>query len=744
MLHSARVIFRFLVLLVPIILLSIFGSLRIMEKLEQRWMSSDLNRRSRLIEESANEYIVESLAGGRTAAISRLLNRLSKDERLSGLYLCSPEGILLARSDSAELQTDCQANPSKAASEFQDSNHHRTVVPITSTFGPQRPDEKPVAKLVVVHDTSYMRQRHETTAKYLVFLLCALSLLLLGIMLVIYRWSMGATIARMTKVFKGALRGELPHSDRSILRGELSPLARDLSKVIRELRHAKAKNQTAEAATSWTPERLRAETQRLFGDSQLCIIANREPYIHSKKGGKIDVQFPASGLVTAVEPIVRACSGLWIGHGSGNADRETSDSNGKLLVPPGAPEYALKRVWLSKAEEQGYYYGFSNEGMWPLCHIAHARPRFDSSDWAQYKIVNERFAKSFADEKWEGNPVVLIQDYHFALLPQLIRERRKDALVSLFWHIPWTNPEAFGICPWRKEILAGMLGADLIGFHTQFHCNNFLDTVDRYLEARVDRARFAVTYQGHTCYVKPFPISVEWPARHSLPASEFDRERADLLNELNLPEGIRIGLGVDRVDYTKGIVERLQSVEKLLEKYPEWIGKFTFVQIGAPSRTHIKRYQDLNAEVQEEADRINWKFSQADVPPITLRLAHHNAAEIFRLYRAADLCLVNPLHDGMNLVCKEYIAAREDLQGVLILSTFAGAARELTDAILINPYHLDECADALHRALKMPAGEQNERMGRMRAAVSEHNVYFWAASFLGEMQRISLIKTKPA
>jgi trehalose-6-phosphate synthase len=492
----------------------------------------------------------------------------------------------------------------------------------------------------------------------------------------------------------------------------------------------------------WDSVRLRRLLHDSFDEPRVCVIANREPYIHRKTDSKTEVLFPASGLVSALEPIVKACSGMWIAHGSGNADKENSDAFGRLAVPPGNPEYWLKRIWLSSAEEKGYYYGFSNEGLWPLCHIAHTRPTFESEDWKYYLSVNEKFARAFHEENLNGVPIVLIQDYHFAPLPRMIRLRRPEAIVNLFWHIPWPNPEAFGICPWKTELLAGMLGADLIGFHTQFHCNNFLDTAERFLEARVDREDFSVTYLGHTCYVKPFPISIEWPSSQELPMDQFDLERKRLLEELGLSESVRMGVGVDRLDYTKGIVERFRSVERLLERHPEWIGKFCFVQIAAPSRTAIKRYQNLTNEVKEIAEEINKKFSKYSegsnqTPTILFRLAHHSQQEIRRYFRAADLCFVTPLHDGMNLVAKEFVAARSDLRGVLILSHFAGAARELKEALLVNPYAFDECAEALHRGLRMGKKEQMHRMENLRNTVSDRNVYAWAAALIDEISQVA-------
>jgi trehalose 6-phosphate synthase len=732
---------RFLGFFIPTSVLAIWAAFFLLSGLEERWTLNDLVRRSRLISESTNDYLAENLKKNKTATVTSLINRISRDERLTGILICSPNGQVVTKSSAVPPEVQCTSAPLKSE-EFRSrmiqvkggAKLHEGVYPIQAAT-------ETVAYFVALHDTSYMNRRHATTKWYIALLLIGFSVSLFLLTLGVYRWTISSAIKKLKFFLKDLVAGDLDSARAAIAKSELSPLAKDLSRVMVKLRQAKNMTEASEVGPLWSPLKLRSEVQKQFGDSQICVIANREPYIHNRHGGKIEVIFPASGLVTAVEPIVRACSGLWIAHGSGTADRETADSSGKLLVPPEKPEYVLKRIWLSKTEEQGYYYGFSNEGLWPLCHIAHARPHFESKDWNHYVNVNTRFAESFAQEQLGKNPVVLIQDYHFALLPRMIRERKPSAVTSLFWHIPWPNPEAFGICPWKKELLLGMLGADLIGFHTQFHCNNFLDTIDRFLEARVDREQFTVTVQGHVCHVKPFPISIEWPPRHDIQKEDFGRERQDLLNELNLPSDIQMGIGVDRIDYTKGIVERLRSVERLLEKRPELVGKFTFVQIGAPSRTHIKRYQDLNSEVQELADRINWKFDDANVPPIILKMQHHNAAEIFKYYRAADLCFVSSLHDGMNLVAKEYVSARKDGTGVLILSNFTGAARELTDALLVNPYDLEECAGALHAALQMPVEEQKRRMERMRLAVSERNVYAWAGAFLNEIHRVSEAKT---
>ncbi len=344
-------------------------------------------------------------------------------------------------------------------------------------------------------------------------------------------------------------------------------------------------------------------------------------------------------------------------------------------------------------------------------------PLFRATDWQYYQDVNRKFADAVLEEiESVGKPVVLVQDYHFALLPRLIKEMRPDARVAIFWHIPWPNPEAFGICPWQRQLVDGLLGADLIGFHIQSHCNNFLETVDRVVESRVDWEHFSVLRQDHRTMVRPFPISVAFTdddgAEDTNQGSSYF-ERSALMRSLGV-EATFMGIGVDRVDYTKGILERFLAIERFLEKYPSYQGKFTFVQIGAPSRTHIKRYHDLLAEVEAEADRINWRFQSGKWKPIVFLKRQHSHQEIEPYYRAADLCLVTSLHDGMNLVAKEFLAARRDERGVLILSRFTGAARELRDALLVNPYDIDQIADAIRAALEMEPEDRQLRMHRMR------------------------------
>jgi trehalose 6-phosphate synthase len=525
---------------------------------------------------------------------------------------------------------------------------------------------------------------------------------------------------------------------RSLLRGdgkqrrEFQPILSDLRELV-----GRMANDREDAPGQWTAARLKQTLNRHLHGEKIVILANREPYIHQRTAdGQIEVQHPASGLVTALEPVMRACSGVWVAHGSGTADRETVDRNDHVRVPPGEESYHIRRVWLSEEEQQGYYYGFSNEGLWPLCHVAHTRPMFRAEDWRRYRSVNQKFADAVCREVDSRDPIILVQDYHFALAPSMIRKRLPSATVIVFWHIPWPNAERMGICPWRNELLEGLLGSSILGFHTQFHCNNFVDSVDRYLETRIDREHNAVVMQGHRTLVRPYPISLEWPVHWVETADSPEVCRAQIWRELGLKPNALLGIGVDRLDYTKGVEERLQAVELLLERYPEFRGRFTFAQLAAPSRTKIDRYRQLNETVERLAEHINERFGTESYRPVILLRFHHEPPEVFRYFRAADLCYVSSLHDGMNLVAKEFVAARTDLKGVLVLSEFTGAARELTEALIVNPYDLEASSAALAAALTMPVPEQQDRMRSMRSLLSQFNVYRWAGKMLVDAARL--------
>lgn len=481
----------------------------------------------------------------------------------------------------------------------------------------------------------------------------------------------------------------------------------------------------------WTAKQLRQTIKERLGESLFIVVSNREPYIHQYEGGEIVCETPASGLTIALDPVVRAAGGVWIAHGSGDADRDVVDAHGHVRVPPEQPAYTLRRVWLSREEEDLYYDGFANSALWPLCHIAYHRPSFRQEEWEAYRAVNRKFADAVLQEVGDRRAFVFIQDYHFALLPRMLK--RPNIRTAQFWHIPWPNREAFRICPWGEELLDGMLGNDLLGFHIGYHCQNFLDTVDRTIEARVDYERSTVTRGGLTTQVRPFPISVDFDALAARADGPAVRERmAELARTYHLRDQV-VGLGVDRIDYTKGIPERLHAVDRLMARHPELAGKFTFVQIGVPSRTRIAAYQALTEEIEGLVHRINWKHRAGLWMPIVYQRRHVSPEELSAWYRLCDFCVVSSLHDGMNLVAKEFLASRTDDRGVLLVSRFAGAAGELADAEPINPYAVDDVAERMYQASVMPPEEQQRRMRRMRAHLAERNIYRWAGQVLSSL-----------
>ena len=483
----------------------------------------------------------------------------------------------------------------------------------------------------------------------------------------------------------------------------------------------------------WTRENLLELIHTKLRDYRFILVSHREPYIHRHTNGQVECEQPASGLTVALDPILRACGGVWIAHGSGDADRNMVDCNDHVMVPPDDPSYTLRRVWLNQDQEDGHYYGLSNQGLWPLCHVVFTRPSFLPEDWESYREVNERFAEAVLEEAGDAPTFVFIQDYHFALLPGLLKQRNPNLIVAQFWHIPWPNPEVFRGFPWKEELLDGMLGNDLLGFHLRCHCQNFLDTVDAMLEAKVDRERFEATRFGKSTSVRPFPISLDFE-RHSALAgcSKTSMEMARWRRQLGLRQET-VGIGIDRIDYTKGICERFRAIDRFLAAHPEYRNQLVFVQIGVPSRSRIGKYKALEEEVENLAEEINLTWASEHWKPIVLIKEMVPHSRLVALHRLADFCLVTSLHDGMNLVAKEYVASRLDGDGTLILSEFAGASRELVDAILVNPFDEGETAHAIRQAIEMPEEERRRRMHRMRAAVEENNIYRWAGKTISAL-----------
>ena len=721
-----RLSLRFILPLILVLAGIAYGIAPLVDQLTLRWFVRDLDSRSTLIANTIQEPLLEQLAAGKKAKTEEFFNRITQDERLFALgYCASPSGDMLAsRSLPTEIRCADLERWQQPQSHLLASSHG----PLHVTVRPMASEAMPGGRLVLVHDMSFITRRTEETKRYVFYFFMALAAVVSLITVVIAQLSWRGWMAGVSSLLRGEGLLRRPSGGALAPRPEFKPIARDLQRLIQDLEaESRARD---ESQITWTPEALRTILHSELSGEDVIVVSNREPYIHQQLGERVEVSRPASGLVTALEPIMRACSGTWIAHGSGSADRAVVDRNDCIQVPPDKPTYQLRRIWLSSEEEAGYYYGFANEGMWPLCHIAHVRPTFRSSDWAQYVAVNRKFAEAVVSESKTKAPIVLVQDYHLALLPKMIREALPDATIITFWHIPWPNPESFAICPWRDEILAGMLGSSIMGFHTQFHCNNFVDTVDRFIEARVDRESFTVSFGGKLTAVRRYPISIAWPPEPEMLQKSVPDCRRNIRELNDLPSVHKLGVGVDRLDYTKGIVERFRAIERLLELNPDWIGHFTFVQVAAPTRSGIDEYQHHEAQVRAMATRINGRFERQGPPPIVLRIEHHEPKAVYEYFRAADLCFVSSLHDGMNLVAKEFVAARDDERGVLILSEFTGAAREMPEALIVNPYDADQCAAAMHLALSMPATEQRDRMRLMRGLVAEFNVFRWAGRML--------------
>jgi trehalose 6-phosphate synthase/phosphatase len=778
--QTIRLQLRFLLPLTAVVIATAYLVLPLVDRVTVRWFARDLDSRGAVVANALSDSVVEALRANRPHQLEKLFDRAVQDERLFAIGLCSPEGRMLERTPNFPSELNCfnaleisskrdprlllsggpvhvamhdvidQPHAVPAADGASDaasapdaasaaaSGSEGTAIAAAQAASEATMQTAPVmvGRLVLLHDLSFIEKRSQDTRRYLVGLIAVLGLVMALITMIVAQLSWRGWVSGVRALLRG--EGIISPMSGSVANAlpELEPFAADLRERLRDLEDEYRRMEGPEAG--WSAERLHKLLMTQLRGDQVIVVSNREPYIHQHRKGdhSIVVTRPASGLVTAVEPVMRACSGTWIAHGSGDADKESVDANDRVAVPPGHDDYQLRRLWLTKEEEEGYYFGFANEGLWPLCHVAHVRPVFRESDWEAYKAVNQRFADAVVAEARSDDPIVLVQDYHFALLPAMVREKLPNATILTFWHIPWPNPESFGICPWRREILQGMLGSTILGFHTRFHCKNFIETVDRYLEARIEHEHSTISFREDETLVEAYPISIEWPTDETIAGwSSVPEARRRVRERLNIPQDVKLAVGVDRFDYTKGILERLNAVERLLEKHPEWIERFVFVQVAAPTRSSLEEYRAFQERVERLTLRINERFGRGAYQPVHLLAQHHDSNAVNELFRAADICIVTSLHDGMNLVSKEFVAARDDEQGVLVLSRFAGAAREMTEALIVNPYHVEETADALHRAITMPEAEQRARMASLRSTVREFNVFRWAGRMLSDAGR---------
>ena len=699
---------------------------------EELSLSADLQYRTRVLADSLAESIQPSLVRGSRIAVQKIIDKIASNENITALWVFDSAGQVAAYSGAVSdvsgsalaIQVMSSDTPS---GEFMQSDGKKVYVFIE----PMHQQKQVIGALMVVEKADYIDEAILSIWRANLLRLFVQMILFAIVIFVLVRWVFYRSILKMVESLKAARKSNFA-IDEVTGTGFFEPLVGEISMVATSLRQARhsaseeARMRHEKIDSPWTAERLKEFIRAYVKDRPMFVLANAEPYVHKKVKNKIEYTVPAGGVITAIEPVMEACGGMWIAYGSGDADKSTADKEGKIRVPPDEPRYTLKRIWLTPKEVKAYYDGFSNEALWPLCHMAHVRPLFRAEDWAEYKKVNAKFAKTLLDEiQHVEHPIVLVQDYHLALVPALIKKSRPDAQVAMFWHIPWPSATQFNICPWRKELLSGMLGADLIGFHTQQHCNSFIDTVRNEIESRIDYEQFSIFRSAHQTSIRAFPISIAFPGS----AESTGEPNRSVLEALGINTKY-LAFGVERLDYIKGIPERFRGIEFLLDAHPEYRGAVTLLQIASPTREKIQKFQEHAAYVVGEAERINQKFGTRDWKPIVLERRSYSHAELRQLYQLADVCLVTSLHDGMNLVAKEFAAARADEQGVLILSQFVGASRDLKGALVVNPYSAEETSSALHTALTMPKAEQHRRMKMMRASVRDYNIYRWSAELI--------------
>ena len=710
---------------------------------EEVTLQTNLEQRASLLSDSLKEsvepYYANNTQPSFYTSIQKIVEKFANRERLAGIALYDNKGTLIASSaglpksiiENQKIVADVMDSNSKN-SDFFDAEGEKRYVRID----PLHNDDSIVGALMIVQNAGYIDTSISQIWKNSLLRLFTQIVLFSGAIFLLLRFFVLRQVVRLVESVKklrtGETKGDFNDKDKYSF---FSPLATEITHMSKSLSQARtsaqeeARMRLEKIDSPWTAERLSEFIKASLKNRPIFVVSNREPYEHFSSKGKVSYKVPAGGVVTAIEPVMKACNGTWIAWGSGEADKSVVDENNRVKVPPLEPKYTLKRVWLTKEEVKGYYQGFSSEALWPLCHMVHTRPIFREENWRQYKKVNGIFAKSILEEvKDVQNPIILIQDFHLALLPAMIKKSRPDAQIGIFWHIPWPEPETFSICPWRKEILQGVLGADIIGFHIQQYCNNFIDTVNKELESLSDLEQFSITYKGHASYIKSFPISIDFSGGGN-DVKYNPIEGKSKLEKL----GIRskyVGLGVDRMEYTKGLLERFKAVEFFLDTYPNYKENFTFLQIASPSRENVQKYKEFSEEVSREAERINVKFRTKNWQPVVLIKEHYSHEELGPLFRVADVCMVTSLHDGMNLVAKEYVAARDDEAGVLILSKFTGAVRDIKGALVVNPYSAEETSEAINAALNMPLSEQKKRMTKIRDSIKNYNVFRWSAEFI--------------
>jgi alpha,alpha-trehalose-phosphate synthase [UDP-forming] len=498
-----------------------------------------------------------------------------------------------------------------------------------------------------------------------------------------------------------------------------------------------------QSATGISPKQeSESETATPLSSDDVIVVSNRQPYRHLYEGEgneqTVTVDRPTGGLTAGLDPVMQRLHGTWIAWGDGEADRDAATDDGEVSVPPDDPQYTLKRLWLTDEDVNGYYYGYSNRALWPLCHLAMGRTEFDAQQWRKYCEVNEKFADAVI-EQTDGDSIVWFQDYHLARAPRIVRSHcSNNPFILHFWHIPWPAVDAFRACPQAHAILDGLLGNDLIGFHVPQYCRNFLECVDRLVDdAEVDHDRDRIRHDGRETVVGAFPMGVDADDIEQQSEAASEEMWHSFKRDYDIDPGTRVLLGVDRLDYTKGIPQRLEALEHLWETYPEWRETVTYVQKGTESRSRIPAYQKLQEKVNGIVERINDRFATDDWQPVVLVEEMLSREALCGLYRYSNVALVSPLRDGMNLVAQEYVASQIDDDGVLVLSELAGSSEELGDAVLtVNPYDTESHTETIDRALTMPAAERRNRMRRLRRSVHDNDISAWLNSVFDAAQQL--------
>jgi alpha,alpha-trehalose-phosphate synthase [UDP-forming] len=466
--------------------------------------------------------------------------------------------------------------------------------------------------------------------------------------------------------------------------------------------------------------------QRLLPE-RFLIVSNRLPYGLEVDGDRVDFKQGVGGLVTALDPILRHTGGLWIGWGGTHEPLPE-----KVEVHSGGTRgpYSLKPLSLTRDEVERYYLGYSNKALWPLFHYFQEFCEFDTGHWATYEAINRRFADAIVEDYRNGD-LIWIHDYHLMLVPGMIRRRIPQAKIAFFLHIPFPSNEIFVVEPRAEELLNGLLGADLIGFHIDTYLYNFMDCVSKLSDHRYSRSEMRVIVDGRSVRLGSFPISIDFEHFVQMASrEEIDRQISEVRNAYRADF---IALGVDRLDYSKGIPERLRAIELMLDRHEDIQGKFTFVQLSAPSRTKVEAYRKMREETERMVGHVNGRFGGKGCIPIDYRYQSYSQPDLVTYYRASDLALITPLRDGMNLVAKEYVAAQVANEGMLVLSRFAGAYQELKDAVIVNPYDPETMAEQIYRAIQMGPAEREMRMRRLREVVRRNDIYWWLERCLRAM-----------